>query len=33
LTIDYSAAQSIRDLLDNLGRQGVDVVFARVVRT
>ena len=28
--IDYSAAQSLRDLLDNLGRQGVDVVFARV---
>jgi sulfate permease, SulP family len=28
--IDYSAAQSIRDLLDDLGRQGVNVVFARV---
>jgi sulfate permease, SulP family len=28
--IDYSAAQSLRDLLDELGRQGVDVVFARV---
>ena len=27
--IDYSAAQSVRDLLDDLGRQGVDVVFAR----
>ena len=28
--IDYSAARSVRDLLDDLGRQGVDVVFARV---
>jgi sulfate permease, SulP family len=28
--IDYSAAQSIRDLFDDLGRQGVGVVFARV---
>ncbi len=28
--IDYSAAQSIRDLLDNLDRQGVQLVFARV---
>ena len=28
--IDYSAAQSIRDLLDDLGRQGVTMVFARV---
>ncbi|MGP0008666.1 MAG: STAS domain-containing protein, partial [Methylocella sp.] len=28
--IDFSAAQSIRNLLDNLGRRGVDVVFARV---
>jgi SulP family sulfate permease len=28
--IDYSAAQSIRDLLDDLGRQGVGMVFARV---
>jgi MFS superfamily sulfate permease-like transporter len=28
--VDYSAAKSLRDLLDNLGRQGVDVVFARV---
>ena len=28
--IDYSAAQSLRDLLDDLARQGVDVVFARV---
>jgi len=28
--IDYSAAQSIRDLLDDLGRQGVSMVFARV---
>jgi SulP family sulfate permease len=27
--IDYSAAQSIRDLLDDLRRQGVGVVFAR----
>jgi SulP family sulfate permease len=28
--IDYSAAQSVRDLLDDLGRRGVAVVFARV---
>ena len=28
--IDYSAAQSIRDLLDDLARQRVGVVFARV---
>jgi len=28
--IDYSAAQSVLDLLDNLGGQGVGVVFARV---
>jgi high affinity sulfate transporter 1 len=28
--IDYSAAQSIRDLLDNLDQQGVHLVFARV---
>jgi sulfate permease, SulP family len=28
--IDYSAAQSLRDLLDDLDRQGVHVVFARV---
>jgi SulP family sulfate permease len=28
--IDYSAAQSMRDLLDDLGRQGVGMVFARV---
>ena len=28
--IDYSAAQSIRDLLEDLARQGVSVVFARV---
>jgi MFS superfamily sulfate permease-like transporter len=28
--IDYSAAQSIRDLLDNLDQQGVQLVFARV---
>lgn len=28
--IDYSAAQSIRDLLDDLSEKGVDVVFARV---
>jgi SulP family sulfate permease len=28
--IDYSAAQSLRDLLDDLGRQGVGAVFARV---
>jgi SulP family sulfate permease len=28
--IDYSAAQSVRDLLDDLSRQGVGVVFARV---
>jgi len=31
--IDFSAAQSIRDLLDDLGRRGVDVVFAVSVRT
>jgi MFS superfamily sulfate permease-like transporter len=28
--IDYSAARSFRDLLDDLVRQGVDMVFARV---
>jgi MFS superfamily sulfate permease-like transporter len=28
--IDYSAAKAIRDLLDDLGRQRVEVVFARV---
>ena len=28
--IDYSAAQSLRDLLDDLARQKVGVVFARV---
>ena len=28
--IDYSAAQSLRDLFENLARQGVNVVFARV---
>jgi high affinity sulfate transporter 1 len=28
--IDYSAARSIRDLLDGLSRQGVEVVFGRV---
>jgi sulfate permease, SulP family len=28
--IDYSAARSLRDLLDDLDRQGVQVVFARV---
>ena len=28
--IDYSAARTVRDLLDDLGRQGVNVVFARV---
>ncbi|HEX4616376.1 MAG TPA: SulP family inorganic anion transporter, partial [Stellaceae bacterium] len=28
--IDYSAAQSLRDLLDDLVRQGVDMIFARV---
>ena len=28
--VDYSAAQSIRDLLDELARRGVHVVFARV---
>ena len=28
--IDYSAAQSIRDLLDELDRQDVRMVFARV---
>lgn len=28
--IDYSAAQSIRDLMDELGRQGVAMAFARV---
>ncbi len=28
--LDYSAARSIRDLLDDLSRQGVNVIFARV---
>ena len=28
--VDYSAAKSIRDLLDDLARQGVEIVFARV---
>lgn len=28
--IDYSAAQSVRDLLEDLSRQGVGVIFARV---
>jgi sulfate permease, SulP family len=28
--VDYSAAQSIRDLLDELARRGVQVLFARV---
>jgi SulP family sulfate permease len=28
--IDYSAAQSLRDLLDDLGHQEVGMVFARV---
>jgi hypothetical protein len=28
--IDYSAAQSLRDLIDDLGRQRVGMVFARV---
>jgi sulfate permease, SulP family len=28
--IDYSAAQSVRDLFDDLGRRGVGVVFGRV---
>ena len=28
--MDYSAAQSIRDLLDDLARQRVGMVFARV---
>ena len=28
--IDYSAAQSIRDLIDDLRRRGVGIVFARV---
>jgi sulfate permease, SulP family len=28
--IDYSAAQSIRDLLDDLRHKGVNVAFARV---
>jgi sulfate permease, SulP family len=30
--IDYSAAQSMRDLLDDLARQRVGMVFARVSR-
>ena len=30
--IDYSAAQSMRDLLDDLARQTVRMVFARVSR-
>jgi SulP family sulfate permease len=28
--IDYSAAQSLRDLLDELARQGIGMIFARV---
>ena len=28
--IDYSAAQSVRDLLEDLSRQGVGIIFARV---
>ena len=28
--IDYSAAQSVRDLIDELKRRGVSIVFARV---
>ena len=28
--IDYSAAQSLRDLLDDLAHRGVSMVFARV---
>jgi SulP family sulfate permease len=28
--IDYSAAQSVRDLLEDLSRQGVGVILARV---
>src|SRR5215472_12232626 len=28
--VDYSAAQSLRDLLDDLAHQGVGMVFARV---
>jgi SulP family sulfate permease len=28
--IDYSAAQSVRDLLDELSRKGVGIIFARV---
>jgi SulP family sulfate permease len=28
--IDYSAAQSIRDFIDELKRRGVQIVFARV---
>jgi MFS superfamily sulfate permease-like transporter len=28
--IDYSAAQSVRDLLEDLARQSVGVIFARV---
>ena len=30
--IDYSAAQSVRDLIDELKRRGVQIVFARVNR-
>ena len=30
--IDYSAAQSVRDLIDELKRRGVQIVFARVSR-
>ena len=30
--IDYSAAQSVRDLIDELRRRGVQIVFARVSR-
>jgi MFS superfamily sulfate permease-like transporter len=30
--IDYSAAQSVRDLLDELSRQKVGIIFARVSR-
>ena len=30
--VDYSAARSIRDLLDDLARQNVGMIFARVSR-
>jgi anti-anti-sigma regulatory factor len=31
--IDYSAAQSVRDFIDELKRRGVQIVFARATPT